>query len=226
MMNHRTLLRGGALVRGGVHAVALAAAVASLGTLMSACAPLVVSGAMVGGTLVAIDRRTSGAQVEDEAIELKGVLRVREVAGSGAHVNLTSYNRMVLITGEVPAPEDVKKIEQAVARLENVRSVVNELAVAPASSLTQRSSDTVTTGRIKAAFIDTKDLQANAIKVVTERGIVYLMGRVTPRESKLAAEVVRGVPGVQKVVRVFESISEDELAAMRQDPSSDKGVKK
>lgn len=111
------------------------------------------------------------------------------------------------------------------SRLDNVRSVVNELAVAPASSLTTRSTDTVTTGRVKAAFIDTKDLQSNAIKVLTERGIVYLMGRVTPRESKLAAEVVRGVPGVQKVVRVFESITEEELSALRQD-ATDKGAKK
>ena len=209
----------------GVRAAVLGLAMVSVAPWMSGCSPLVVSGAMVGGTLVALDRRTSGAQVEDEAIEFKGTLRVREIAGSGAHVNLTSYNRMVLITGEVPSADDVKKVEQAVSRLDNVRSVVNELAVAPASSLTTRSTDTVTTGRIKAAFIDTKDLQANSIKVVTERGIVYLMGRVTPRESKLAAEVVRGVPGVQKVVRVFESITEEELAALRQD-ASDKGAKK
>ena len=209
----------------GVRAAVLGLAVVSVAPWMSGCSPLVVSGAMVGGTLVALDRRTSGAQVEDEAIEFKGTLRVREIAGSGAHVNLTSYNRMVLITGEVPSADDVKKVEQAVSRLDNVRSVVNELAVAPASSLTTRSTDTVTTGRIKAAFIDTKDLQANSIKVVTERGIVYLMGRVTARESKLAAEVVRGVPGVQKVVRVFESITEEELAALRQD-AADKGAKK
>ena len=209
----------------GVRAAVLGLAMVSVAPWMSGCSPLVVSGAMVGGTLVALDRRTSGAQVEDEAIEFKGTLRVREIAGSGSHVNLTSYNRMVLITGEVPSADDVKKVEQAVSRLDNVRSVVNELAVAPASSLTTRSTDTVTTGRIKAAFIDTKDLQANSIKVVTERGIVYLMGRVTPRESKLAAEVVRGVPGVQKVVRVFESITEEELAAFRQDASA-KGDKK
>ena len=201
-------------------------AVASLTSLLSACAPLVMGWAMVGGTLVAIDRRTSGAQLEDEAIELKGALRVREVAGSGAHVNLTSYNRMVLITGEVATAGDAKQVEQTVSRLENVRSVVNELAVAPASTLSTRSSDTVTTARIKAAFIDTKDLQANSVKVVTERGIVYLMGRVTPREAKLAAEVVRGVPGVQKVVRVFESISEQELAEMMKNPSADKTEKK
>ena len=209
----------------GVRAAVLGLAMVSVAPWMSGCSPLVVSGAMVGGTLVALDRRTSGAQVEDEAIEFKGTLRVREIAGSGAHVNLTSYNRMVLITGEVPTADEVKKVEQAVSRLDNVRSVVNELAVAPASSLTTRSTDTVTTGRVKAAFIDTKDLQSNAIKVVTERGIVYLMGRVTPRESKLAAEVVRGVPGVQKVVRVFESITEEELSALRQDPT-DKGAKK
>ncbi|MEK0417803.1 MAG: hypothetical protein RI949_1809 [Pseudomonadota bacterium] len=223
MKNHTTLAQ---IRSAGWRVAALGLAVASLSSMMSACSPLVVSGAMVGGTLVALDRRTSGAQVEDEAIELKGALRVREVVSSGAHVNLTSYNRLVLITGEVPSADELKKVEQAVSRVENVRSVVNELAVAPASSLSTRSTDTVTTGRIKAAFIDTKDLQANTIKVVTERGIVYLLGRVTPRESKLAAEVVRGVPGVQKVVRVFESITEEELAAMRQDSASDKNPKK
>ena len=223
MKNHSTLAQ---IRSAGWRVAALGLAVASLSSMMSACSPLVVSGAMVGGTLVALDRRTSGAQVEDEAIELKGALRVREVVSSGAHVNLTSYNRLVLITGEVPSADELKKVEQAVSRVENVRSVVNELAVAPASSLSTRSTDTVTTGRIKAAFIDTKDLQANTIKVVTERGIVYLLGRVTPRESKLAAEVVRGVPGVQKVVRVFESITEEELAAMRQDSASDKNPKK
>ena len=223
MKNHTTLAQ---IRSAGWRVAALGLAVASLSSMMSACSPLVVSGAMVGGTLVALDRRTSGAQVEDEAIELKGALRVREVVSSVAHVNLTSYNRLVLITGEVPSADELKKVEQAVSRVENVRSVVNELAVAPASSLSTRSTDTVTTGRIKAAFIDTKDLQANTIKVVTERGIVYLLGRVTPRESKLAAEVVRGVPGVQKVVRVFESITEEELAAMRQDSASDKNPKK
>jgi len=223
MKNHTTLAQ---IRSAGWRVAALGLAVASLSSMMSACSPLVVSGAMVGGTLVALDRRTSGAQVEDEAIELKGALRVREVVSSGAHVNLTSYNRLVLITGEVPSADELKKVEQAVSRVENVRSVVNELAVAPASSLSTRSTDTVTTGRIKAAFIDTKDLQANTIKVVTERGIVYLLGRVTPRETKLAAEVVRGVPGVQKVVRVFESITEEELAAMRQDSASDKNPKK
>jgi osmotically-inducible protein OsmY len=181
--------------------------------LLPACAPLIVGGAMVGGGMMAIDRRTSGAQVEDQAIELKSVSRVRDLATLG-DVSVTSYNRMVLITGEVPTESDRARVEEALQRVENVRSVVNELAVAGNSSLTSRSSDSIISAKVKATFIDAKDLQANAIKVVTERGIVYLMGRVTEREATRAADLARTVSGVQKVVRVFEVISEEELAQL------------
>ncbi len=186
-----------------------ASAVAALG----GCAPLVVGGAMVGGGLVAIDRRTSGAQVEDQAIELKAASRVRELATLG-HVNVTSYNRMVLITGEVPTDEDKAKVEDAISRLENVRSVVNELGVGGNSSFGSRSNDTLLTTKVKATLVDAKDLQANAFKVLTERGEVFLMGRVTEREANRSADVAASVPGVKKVVRVFEVISEDELAGI------------
>lgn len=195
-------------------------ALASLATVtlagaLSACAPLLVGGAMVGGTLVAIDRRTSGAQLDDEAIEIKGALRLREVVGATARVSLTSYNRLVLITGEVANDADKRAVEQAVARLDNVRSVVNDLHIGPAISLTARSNDLVTSGKVKASFVDAHDLQANTIKVVTQRGIVYLMGRLTEREAQKAVEVARGVGGVQKVVRVLELISERELEEIR-----------
>ena len=190
--------------------LALTAAV----TALPGCAPLVVGGAVVGGALVAVDRRTSGAQLEDQAIEVKGELRVREVLGGRGHVNVTSYNRMVLITGEVPAEADRATVERAVSGLDNVRSIVNELAVMGNSSMTSRSSDAIVSARAKAAFIDAKDLQASALKVVTERGVVHLMGRVTEKEAARAAEVVRGLPGVLKVVRVFEIITEAELARL------------
>ena len=192
-------------------ALGLAAAAAAL----PGCAPLVVGGAVVGGALVAVDRRTSGAQVEDQAIELKGELRMREVLQGRGHVNVTSYNRLVLITGEVPTEADKVTAERAVSGLDNVRSIVNELAVMGNSSVTSRSSDAIVSARAKAAFIDAKDLQASALKVVTERGVVHLMGRVTEREATRAAEVVRGLPGVLKVVRVFEIITEAELARLQ-----------
>jgi osmotically-inducible protein OsmY len=192
-----------------------AGAAALLAAALQGCAPLLVGGAAVGGALIAIDRRTAGVQLEDEAIELKAANRLRETFGERAHVNVTSYNRMVLITGEVPADGDRANAEQVVAKIENVRSTVNELAVMGPSSLTARSNDTLLTGRVKAALVDARDLQANAIKVVTERGTVHLMGRVTEREATRASEVARGVSGVQKVVRVFEILSEAELAALQ-----------
>jgi len=181
-------------------------------TALSACAPLILGGAMVGGSFMAIDRRTSGAQVEDEAIELKAVNRIRDTIGERGHVNGTSYNRSVLITGEVPSEADRTAVEQAITRIENVRSTINELAVMGSSSLTSRSSDAIITGKVKATFVDARDLQANAIKVVTERGTVYLMGRLTEREANRATDLARSVSGVQKVVRVFEIITEAELA--------------
>jgi len=194
------------------------AALTLAGTLATGCAPLIVGGAMVGGGMVALDRRTSGAQVEDQAIELKALSRVRELATLG-NVSATSYNRMLLITGEVPKEADRATVEQALSRIENVRSVVNELAVAANSSLSARSNDSILSAKVKAQFVDARDLQANAFKVVSERGVVYLMGRVTDREANRAAEVARTVPGVQKVVRVFELISEAELADLQSKPA-------
>jgi osmotically-inducible protein OsmY len=189
---------------------ALLAAIASA-TLLSACAPLIVGGAVLGGTLMATDRRTSGTQIEDEAIELKSMNRIRELLGDRGHASATSYNRMVLLTGQVPSEADKTAIEQSVQQVQNVRSTVNELQVAGATSLTSRSNDTILTSKVKASLLDAKDLSAKAIKVVTERGVVYLMGRVTEREAKRAVEIARGVGGVQKVVRVFDVITEQEL---------------
>ena len=193
---------------------ALAVLIAS-STLLSACAPLVLGSAMVGGALSFTDRRTSGAQLEDEAIEFKAAGRVREALGERGHVNVTSYNRTALLTGEVPTDADRSAAEQAVARIENVRGIVNELAVAGSSSLTARSNDTILTSKVKASYIDAKDLQANAVKVVTERSVVYLLGRVTEREANRAAELARGVSGVTRVVKVFETLSEAELAQLQ-----------
>jgi osmotically-inducible protein OsmY len=183
---------------------------AVLGTSLTACFPLLVGGA-AGGALVAMDRRTSGAQLEDEGIELRSMARLRDNIGSRARVSVTSYNRQVLLTGEVLNENDKKLVEQVVSRVENVSGVVNELAIIDSPSLVQRSSDVLITGQVKALLIDAKDLYANAFKVVTERGTVYLMGRVTQREADRATEIARGARGVQKVVRILEIISEEEM---------------
>ena len=171
---------------------------------------MVIGGAAMTA-LVATDRRTSGAQLEDEGIELRAAGRIRESLGDRAHVNVTSYNRQVLLTGEVPTAQDRQTVEQITSRVDNVRAIVNELAVLGNATLTQRSSDALVTGRVKAAMVDAKDLFANSFKVLTERGTTYLMGRVTQREANRATELTRSTTGVQKVVRVLEIISEEEL---------------
>ena len=191
------------------------ATLVSLATLsLGGCAALIVGGAAVGTALVATDRRTSGVQLEDQNIELKAVNRIRDAVGERGHINATSYNRTVLLSGEVASEADRSAIEQSIAKIENVRSTVNELAVMGATSLTARSNDAVLTSKVKASYVDAKDLQSNAIKVVTERGTVFLMGRVTEREATRAADLARGISGVQKVVRVFEILTEAELAAL------------
>ena len=194
-------------------------AAATLAGSLAACAPLVIGGGAVMGAMVAVDRRTTGTQVEDEGIEMRTASRIREALSENAHVNVTSYNRQVLLTGEVPSAADSQKAEQIALAVENVRSVVNDLGVMPGSSLSQRSKDTFITGKVRASLVDAKDLSANAFKVVTERNVVYLMGRVTPREAKRSAEIARGVDGVSKVVRVFEVISEEELSQMAAKPA-------
>ena len=189
-------------------------------TLLGACAPLLIGGAMIGGSMMVTDRRTSGTQLEDEGIELKAARRADESIGERGHINLTSYNRLVLITGEVPTEADKAAVELAVARVENVRSVVNELAIGSASSIGTRSKDTLLTSKVKASMVDAKDVLTNAYKVVTERNVVYLMGRVSEREAGRATDIARGVSGVTKVVRVFEIVSEAELAEALAKPAA------
>ena len=189
-------------------------------TLLGACAPLLIGGAMVGGSMMVTDRRTSGTQLEDQGIEMKAAKRADETIGERGHINLTSYNRLVLITGEVPTEADKAAVELAVARVENVRSVVNELAIGSASSIGNRSNDTLLTSKVKASMVDAKDVLANAYKVVTERSVVYLMGRVSEREAVRATDIARGVGGVTKVVRVFEIVSEAELADTQAKPAA------
>ena len=191
---------------------------AALGaSLLSGCAPLVVGGAVMTG-VVAVDRRTAGTQIEDEGIELKVASAINKELGERVHLNVTSYNRRALLTGEVRSEADRARATLLAQSQENVKDVVNDLMVGAPSSLTQRTKDAVITGQVKAAFLDAKDLQSNAVKVITERGVVYLMGRVTTREAQRATDIARGIGGVAKVVRVFEDISEDELKRLSQPP--------
>lgn len=179
-------------------------------TSLQGCVEMAVGTAVVG-TLAATDRRTFGAQTEDKAILVKGETRVANLVGGAGHVNVASFNRKVLLTGEVRDEAMKEAVEREVANIEGVQSIINDLEIGPVSSYTARSNDSLITGKVKASFVDAKDLYANSIKVVTERGSVYLMGRVTQREGQLAADVARGVSGVRKVVKVFEYITEEDL---------------
>ncbi|WP_300649988.1 BON domain-containing protein [Hydrogenophaga sp.] len=186
---------------------------------LSACAPLIVGGAM-GGALVAVDRRTSGAQLDDQGIELRATNRLRDQMGNRARAAVTSYNRRVLLTGEVASVADKELAGKIVSGVDNVAEIVNELSVTNSPSLTERAADTLITGRLKASLVDAKDLSANAFKVVTERSTVYLMGRVTQREADRATDIARNTSGVQRVVRSFEILTEEELARMLPKPAA------
>ncbi|MBU6502241.1 MAG: BON domain-containing protein [Burkholderiales bacterium] len=191
-------------------------ALMALGTAasLSGCFPVVAAGA-AGGALVATDRRSAGIQLVDQEIELKANKALRNSPLEPAHIDVTSYNRRVLLTGEVPTDQAKQQAAQLVSGVENVGSVVNELEVGFNASLTQRSSDAVITGRIKASFVDAKDLSASAFKVVTENGVVYLMGRVTQREADRATDIARSISGVQRVVQIFDIV--DDAHLMQQD---------
>lgn len=164
------------------------------------------------GALVFADRRATEVQVTDEGIELRAGNRISEKYGSNTHVNVTSYNRTVLLTGEVPDAAAKSDIEKLVSEVQNVKAISNELQVAATSTLTARSNDTYITSKVKARFVDANQFAANHVKVVTEAGVVYLMGLVSQKEANAAVEVTRTTGGVQKVVRVFEIISDADAA--------------
>lgn len=186
--------------------------VALLGSL-SGCVGLVLGGA-VAGAAAGIDRRTLGAQADDKSISIKADLRLPKITGPDVHINANSYNRMVLLTGEVKDEAMKAEVERAVKEIDGVVSVANELVIGGPSSYTQRSSDALITTKVKASLIDMKTISATSFKVVTERGVVYLMGRVTQREAQVGSDVARGVSGVNKVVKIFEYISEEEMRAL------------
>ena len=199
-----------AFVRPVTKAILGAALLASL----SGCVEMIVGGAVMGAVATA-DRRTLGAQTEDKTITVKAELRVPKIAGPDAHVNIASFNRKVLLTGEVANEAAKATVERDVRSIDGVQSIANELDISGPSSYTSRSSDALITTKVKASLVDMKTISATSFKVVTERGTVYLMGRVTEREGQLAADIARGVSGVQKVIKIFEYISEEELRLLQ-----------
>ncbi|MEI7574827.1 MAG: BON domain-containing protein [Methylotenera sp.] len=176
---------------------------ATLITQFTACVPVVVGGAAAGGAMAA-DRRTSGIYIEDENIELKALKLMETNLGEHAHVNVTSYNRNVLLTGEVPTAESKTKAESLVKEITNIRNMTNEIAISPKSSIGSRSNDSYLTSKIKTKFVTENKFPANYVKVVTENSVVYLIGIVTQAEADAAAEIARNTSGVTKVVKVFE----------------------
>jgi len=197
----------GQALKGSLTKVMLGAAL--LGALQG-CVPLVVGGAALGAAST-MDRRTLGAQTEDKSITVKAEIQVPKIVGDAGHVNIASFNRKVLLTGEVRDEAMKARVEAEVRRIENVVSVINELAIAGPSSYTSRSSDALITTNVKASLVEMKTISATSFKVVTERGTVYLMGRVTQREGDLGAKIAQSVSGVQRVVKIFEYITEEEL---------------
>ncbi len=196
---HRRRHAGARTVRAPLARLLLGAVlVASL----TGCVEMVIGSAVVGA-VAATDRRTLGAQTDDTAINLKAETRIPGLIGEAGHVNIASFNRKVLLTGEVRDEATRTAVEREIAGIQGVQGIVNELVVME---------------RSKASFVDTKELSANAIKVVTERAAVYLMGRVTQREGQRAAEVARGVNGVERVVKVFDYIGEDDLRQIDRRP--------
>lgn len=189
---------------------ALAAAAAA--STIAGCAPIVVGGAMVGGAIVASDRRSLGIQLEDEAIERRINRALAERFERGTiNINVTSYNRKVLLTGEVLTAEAKAEAEAIAANTENVRAVLNELGVGRLSTVGSRAKDTAISGKVRVAFLESKKVPAGAVKVTTERAIVYLLGRVTPAEGDAAAQVAARVSDVLGVVKAFDYITEKEL---------------
>ena len=195
-------------------AVLTAAVLGSLLVSLQGCVA-VVAGGVVAGAVSATDRRTLGAQTEDKAIAVKAETRLPEIVGDAGHVNINSYNRKVLLTGEVRDEAMKAAVEKEVRSITNVDNVMNELIVAGPSSYTSRSSDTLITSKVKLSLADKKTVSANSFKVVTERGNVYLMGLVTQREGNIAAQIAQGVSGVMRVTKMFEYISEEDLRAMQ-----------
>ncbi len=202
--------------------VCMLAAVAIGAGALSGCFPL-AAGALAVGGLALTDRRTVGAQTEDQSIELKVGNRLGNALAKAGGISVTSYNRQVLLTGSVTDETSKREAGAIAGKVDNVKAVVNELVVGPRASVSGAASDAALTSKVKASFVEAKDVQASSIKVVTEQGVVYLMGVVTEREATRAAQIAARVSGVAKVVTVFEYVSEDQLANIERRQRGDTG---
>ena len=191
----------------GVRLLALATAVGALSAAVSGCVPLVLGGAAVGGTMVATDRRASSTLLDDQGIEMRVGRQIYDAVSGSSHVNVTSWAGRVLLTGEVQTEQDKQRAEQVARGVANVREVINELGVMPSSGLGTRSSDSFVTSKVKSALAGAANVSVKDVKVITERGTTYLMGRVTAAEAEAATEAVRTVGGVERVIRVFEYVT-------------------
>lgn len=193
------------MIRNPLAPLALAvSALVVLSPMLTACAPVIVAGAAVGGALVATDRRSTGAQVDDQSIELKITTEMGTRYGDRIHLNATSYNGIVLLTGEAPDSairDDLTKFAQGTAR---VRAVHNEMVVGPTTDLSARTNDSYITSKVKTRFVEADKFSATHVKVVTERSVVYLMGIVSKAEADAAAQIAATTSGVTRVVKLFE----------------------
>ena len=186
---------------------ALFAVVVGTSTLLTGCVPLLVAGAVGGTALVATDRRSVGAQADDESIELKISNNIGTGFGDRVHVSVTSYNGIVLLTGEVPTQDLVGSIGEIARTTAKVRRVHNEVTVGPVSEVSSRTNDSYITSKVKARFVEANKFSATHVKVVTERQVVYLMGVVRRDEADTATQIASTTSGVLRVVKLFEYIS-------------------
>jgi osmotically-inducible protein OsmY len=187
---------------------------------LQGCVPAVATG-VGAGALMIVDRRPGETYLADEAIEIRSLNRINEKFGDKVHVNVTSYNMKVLLTGEVPDAGIKADLEKAIAGVTNVKGITNEVQIAGISSFSARSNDTYITSKVKARFIDANKFQVNHVKVVTEAGTVFLLGLVTRKEGDDAAEIARTTAGVKKVVRVFEYIEFKDALRLDNRPPED-----
>jgi osmotically-inducible protein OsmY len=173
--------------------------------LLQGCFPLAVTG-MGAAAVMATDRRSTGTYIDDEGLEWKILARLREDS-RGAHVNATSYNKRVLLTGEAPTMDEKKRLEDVVKTIPGVREVTNEIVVGNVSSMAARGNDALITSNVKARMVNNGKFSPSHVKVVTEANVVYLMGLVTPEEGDAAAEIARTTQGASSVVKVFEYVA-------------------
>jgi len=174
---------------------------------LQACVESLILGGVATGVMVAADRRQSEVMFADQRIEIVASNRIGDVLAGQGHVNVTSYNYMVLLTGEVPTAQVKANVERVASEVPQVKTVINELQIAGASSIASRSNDSFITGKVKSNFIGADKVRPSSVKVLTEAGVVYLLGLVSREEADAATEIARGTGGVQKVVRVFEYVT-------------------